>query len=380
MDRIVLAYSGSLSSSIAIPWLKATHQAEIVAVTLDVGQGRELEAVRDRALAAGALRAHVLDVRDEFARDYILPALKAGAIRGDALESGDPLATALSRPLIALKLVEIAAIEGATRVAHGCQGKGSDRARLETAIRALNPGLTILPLDVSAMNRSQQVEYAQARSIPVPFAAPYHADANLWARVVQHGTAEDLWREPAEEIYALTRAPLECPDEPASLEIAFDRGVPVAINGVPMSAVELIGSIGTIAGAHGVGRMEIGDDGAAGARSRAFVEAPAATVLYVAHGELQKLMTPRDLRRFARTVSAEYARLLDAGSWFTPFRRALDGFVERAQENVTGVIRLRLFKGDCRVTGRKSSRAAAPSTAEPTIAAGAGKSTQKHPQ
>jgi argininosuccinate synthase len=375
MDRIVLAYSGSLTTSVAIQSLKATHQADVVAVTLDLGQGRELEAVRDRALAAGAVRAHVLDVRDEFARDYILPALKAGAIRGDALESGDPLATALSRPLIALKLVEIAAIEGASRVAHGCKGKGGDRVRLETAIRALNSGLTILaPLDESASSRSQ------------------HTDANLWARVVQHGSAEDPWREPASEIYALTKAPLECPDEPASLDIAFERGVPVTINGVPMPTVELIGSIGTIAGAHGVGRMEIALDGSAGARLRAFVEAPAATVLHIAHGELQKLVTPRDVRRFARSVSAEYARLLDAGSWFTPLRQALDGFVERAQANVSGVIQLRLFKGDCRVTGRKSSRAGAGSTQEQALAniapppapqaspIWAGKSSQKLPQ
>jgi len=353
MERIVLAYSGGLDTSVAIPWLKEKYSAEIIAVTMDLGQGKELEEVRDRALATGAVRAHVLDLRDEFARDYILPALKADAIYEDRY----PMATALGRPLIGQKLVEIAEIEQATAIAHGCTGKGNDQVRLDVTTRALSPHLKVIaPARDWGMTRPQEIEYARARRVPVPATveSPYSTDSNLWGRSIECGVLEDPWQEPPEEIYALTKSPTECPDEPAYVEIAFEKGVPTSINGVNMPFVDLIASLGTIAGAHGVGRIDMVENRLVGIKSREIYEAPAAVVLHAAHKELQKLVTTKDLERLCRVVSLQYADLIYNGLWFTPTREALDAFVEKVQERVTGVVRLKLLKGDCRIVGRKS--------------------------
>jgi argininosuccinate synthase len=353
MERIVLAYSGGLDTSVAIPWLKEKYHAEIIAVTMDLGQGKELEEVRDRALATGAVRAHVLDLREEFARDYILPALKADAIYEDRY----PMATSLGRPLIGQKLVEIAEIEQATAVAHGCTGKGNDQVRLDVTTRALNPKLKVIaPARDWGMTRPQEIEYARTRNIPVPATveSPYSTDSNLWGRSIECGVLEDPWHEPPEEIYTLTKSPAECPDEPAYVEIAFERGVPTAINGVQMPLVDLIASLGTIAGAHGAGRIDMVENRLVGIKSREIYEAPAAVALHAAHKELQKLVTTKDLERLCRVVSLQYADIVYNGLWFTPTREALDAFVEKVQERVTGVVRLKLFKGDCRVVGRKS--------------------------
>ncbi len=353
MERIVLAYSGGLDTSVAIPWLAEQYRAEIIAVTMDLGQGKELEAVRDRALATGAVRAHVLDLREEFARDYILAALKADAIYEDRY----PMATSLGRPLIAQKLVEIAEIEGATAVAHGCTGKGNDQVRLDVTTRALNPSLRVVaPARDWGMTRPQEIEYARARNIPVPatVASPYSTDSNLWGRSIECGVLEDPWREPPEDIYTLTRSPADCPDEPAYVELTFERGVPTAINDVSMPFVDLIGNLSTIAGAHGIGRIDMVENRLVGIKSREIYEAPAAVVLHAAHKELQKLVTARDLDRMCRLVSARYADVVYDGTWFTPLREALDAFVASVQERVTGVVRLKLFKGDCRIVGRKS--------------------------
>jgi argininosuccinate synthase len=354
MERIVLAYSGGLDTSVAIPWLKEQYGAEIIAVTMDLGQGKELESVRDRALAAGAARAHVLDLREEFARGYILPALKADALYEDRY----PLATALGRPLIAQKLVEIADIERAISVAHGCTGKGNDQVRLDVTTRALRPDLKVIaPARDWGMTRLEEIEYARNRGVVVPATAgsPYSTDSNIWGRSIECGVLEDPWCEPPAAIYTLTKAPEECPAEPAYVEIAFDRGVPVAVNGVAMPLLDLIASLGTIAGAHGVGRIDMVENRLVGIKSREIYEAPAATLLHTAHRELQKLVSSRDLDRVARLVSDYYADLIYNGLWFTPLREALDAFVEKVQERVTGVVRLKLFKGDCHIVGRKSA-------------------------
>src|SRR3989442_4136246 len=353
MERIVLAYSGGLDTSVAIPWLKEKYDAEIIAVTMDLGQGKELEEVRDRALATGAVRAHVLDLREEFAHEYILPALKADAIYEDRY----PMATSLGRPLIGQKLVEIAEIGQATAVAHGCTGKGNDQVRLDVTTRALNPKLKVIaPARDWGMTRPEEIEYARKRNVPVPatVASPYSTDSNLWGRSIECGILEDPWQEPPEEIYTLTKSPADCPGEPAYVEIAFEPGVPSAINGVQMPLLDLIASLGTIAGAHGVGRIDMVENRLGGIKSREIYEAPAAVVLHAAHKELQKLLTTKDLERLARFVTLHYADIVYNGLWFTPTREALDGFVEKVQERVTGVVRMKLFKGDSRIVGRQS--------------------------
>jgi argininosuccinate synthase len=356
MDRIVLAYSGGLDTSVAIPWLAEKYRAEIVAVTMDLGQGRELDDVRERALAIGAVRAHVIDLREEFARDFILPALQAGAI----YEGRYPLATALGRPLISKHLVEIARIEGATAIAHGCTGKGNDQVRMDVSARALDPSIKVIaPARVWGLTRPQEIEYARQRGIPVPATveSPYSTDTNLWGRSIECGVLEDPWHEPPDEIYSLTKAPADTPDTPAYVELEFEQGVPVKISGVQMSLVELISSLETIAGAHGVGRIDMVENRLVGIKSREIYEAPAAVALHTAHKELQKLVTPRDLERLTSELGVRYADLVYNGLWYTPTREAIDALVKKVQEKVTGRVRLKFFKGDCRVVGRKSPHA-----------------------
>jgi argininosuccinate synthase len=353
MERIVLAYSGGLDTSVAIPWLAEKYHAEVIAVTLDMGQGRQLDQVRERALSTGAVRAHVLDVREEFARDYILPALQAGAIYEDRY----PLATALGRPLIAKKLVEIAQMESATAIAHGCTGKGNDQVRIDVSARALDPKIQVIaPARVWGMTRPDEIEYARVRNVPVPTtkASPYSTDENLWGRSIECGVLEDPWNEPPEEIYALTKSPAEAPEAPAYVEIEFVRGVPTLVNGVGMPLTELIGSLETIAGAHGVGRIDMVENRLVGIKSREIYEAPAATVLHAAHRELEGLVIPKDLQRLKRRLAQEYADLVYNGLWFTPTREAIDAFVSNVQQRVTGTVRIKLFKADCHVVGRKS--------------------------
>jgi argininosuccinate synthase len=356
MERIVLAYSGGLDTSVAIPWLAEKYGAEVVAVTMDLGQGKELDDVRERALAIGAVRAHVIDLREEFARDFILPALQAGAI----YEGRYPLATALGRPLISKHLVEIARIEGAGAIAHGCTGKGNDQVRMDVSARALEPSIKVIaPARVWGLTRPEEIEYARQRGIPVPATvdSPYSTDSNLWGRSIECGVLEDPWQEPPEDIYLLTKSPAEASDRPAYVEIEFERGVPVKINGVAMSLVELIQSLETIAGAHGVGRVDMVENRLVGIKSREIYEAPAAVALHAAHRELQKFVTPRDLERLTAELAVKYADLVYNGLWYTPTREAIDALVRKVQEKVTGVIRLKFFKGDCRVVGRQSPHA-----------------------
>jgi argininosuccinate synthase len=353
MERIVLAYSGGLDTSVAIPWLREKYQAEIVAVTLDLGQGKELDDVRERAMAVGAVRCHVLDVRNEFAQDYILPSLHAGAL----YEGQYPLATALGRPLIAKRLVEIASMESAGAIAHGCTGKGNDQVRIDVSARALNRAIKVVgPARDWGMSRPAEIAYARERGIPVPATVdnPYSTDLNLWGKSIECGVLEDPWTEPPEDIYTLTKSPADAPGAPAYVELDFERGVPKTVNGVAMPLVELIASLETIAGAHGVGRIDMVENRLIGIKSREIYEAPAALVLHAAHRELERLVIPRDLERIKAGLSSVYADLVYNGLWFTPTRRAIDALVADVQQRVTGTVRLKLFKGDCRVVGRKS--------------------------
>jgi len=351
--RIVLAYSGGLDTSVAIPWLKEKYNAEIIAVTMDLGQGRELNQIRERAVGAGAVRCHVLDVREEFARDYILPALQAGAM----YEERYPLATALGRPLIAKKLVEIAQMENATAIAHGCTGKGNDQVRIDVSARAIDPRIEVIaPARVWGMSRPEEIEYARVRNVPVPTtkSSPYSTDENLWGRSIECGILEDPWNEPPEDIYSLTKSPAEAPDAPAYVEIEWEKGVPVAVNGVAMPLTELISSLETIAGVHGVGRIDMVENRLVGIKSREIYEAPAGIVLHNAHRELEGMVIPKDLQRLKQRMAQEYADLVYNGLWFAPMREAIDAFVANIQQKVTGTVRLKLYKGDCRVVGRKS--------------------------
>ena len=361
--RIILAYSGGLDTSVAIPWLREKYGAQIIAVTLDLGQGRELNQIRERAISTGAIRCHVLDVREQFARDYILPALQADAL----YEERYPLATALSRPLIARKLVEIARMENASAIAHGCTAKGNDQVRIDVSARAIDPDIQIIaPAREWRMTRPEEIAYARARNVSVPTtivgrsanlqvdSGPYSTDQNLWGRSVECGMLEDPWNEPPDDIYTLTKSPAEAPALPAYVEIGWQDGVPVTVNGVEMSFVEIIDSLETIAGVHGVGRIDMVENRLVGIKSREIYEAPAAVVLHQAHRELEGFVIPKDLQRIKLRLSQDYADLVYNGLWFSPTRSAIDAFVQDVQRRVTGAIRLKLYKGSCRVVGRKS--------------------------
>lgn len=352
MSRILLAYSGGLETSLAIPWLAEQHGAEVITVTVDVGQGLELATIHERALALGAARAHVLDAREEFVREYILPALQAGAVYEDRY----PLATALARPLIAKRLVQLARMEGASAVAHGCSGEHNDQVRLEAALRALDPDLPIIAAARAwPLSREGKLRYAADRNITLPEpAGPYSIDSNLWGRAIAAGPLANAWIEPPEDIYTLTRAPQDCPDDPAYVQLDFEAGVPVRANGVEMPLPELIESLEIIAGAHGVGRIDVVENLLAGVKTREVYEAPAAVVLHTAHKELEKLVIPRELERVKHDLSRIYADLVYSGLWFSHTRQTIDAFVAAVQPRVTGAVRVKLFKGDCRIVGRRS--------------------------
>jgi len=353
MKRIVLAYSGGLETSVAIPWLVERFGAEVIAVTLDLGQNENLEATRERALAAGAVTAHVIDAREEFAREYVLPALQAGAV----YEGRYPLASALSRPLIARKIVDMAGREGASTVAHGCARTGNDHVRFDLSVRAIDPSLQVIaPSRLWGMTRAGAIAYAQQRGIEVPVTrqASYSTDENLWGRSVACGELEDPWQEPPEDVFTLTKWGHASPATPAYVELTFDQGVPTHVNGVGMGLPELIHSVATIAGVHGVGRIDMVENRLVGAKSREVYESPAAVVLHAAHADLQGLVVPKDLQRLCRELGGRYADLVYDGLWFTPTRPAIGAFFATIQPRVTGQVRLRLSRGESRLVGRRS--------------------------
>ncbi len=349
--RIVLAYSGGLQSTVALSWLIDRHDAEVVTVTVDLGQSADLVGARDRALAAGAVRSHVIDGREDFMRDVVVPTLKADGLS----DARYPMATGMGRPVIAAKLAEFAGIEDAAIVAHG--GVGRDRARLEALVRGRDGTLIVVACAAEhGFTRQQAIDYAAQRpgASPVEDDERSRTDANLWG-ITTGRRADDPAHEVPEAIFTRTRPVAQCPDQPADVAVAFERGVPAGINGVKMSMVELVESLSTIAGEHGVGRLDRIKCRPDGTRVRAVYEAPAAVVLHRAHLELTRFVSPGPLNAFSRTVSAVYADLIGRGEWFSPLRSALDAFVDRANEPATGVIRLRLFKGSCEVIGREPS-------------------------
>lgn len=354
MDKVVLAYSGGLDTSAAIKWLAEKYKMDVIALTVDIGGVSDLPSIQQKALKIGAVKALTVDARETFVKSFIFPALKANAV----YEGQYPLATALGRPLIAKLLVETARKEKAVAVAHGSTGKGNDQVRFDVSVATLAPELKVIaPAREWGMTREETIAYAEKHGIPVPVkaASPYSIDENLWGRSIECGVLEDPWVEPPEEVFAWTRSPAACPDQPEYVEIGFASGVPVSLNGEGMDGVTLIQRLNELAGKHGVGRIDHVESRLVGIKSREIYEAPAATVLLKAHQALEAMTLTKDQLRFNQKVSCEYADLVYNGLWFTALRRDLAVYVDSAQRHVTGTVRVKLFKGTCMVVGRKSS-------------------------
>src|SRR5205823_6343937 len=349
--RVVLAYSGGLDTSVAVRWMVEELGVEVIALAADVGQGGDFDEIRRRALAAGAVEAVVVDCREEFARDFVVPALKANA----KYEGKYPLVSALSRPIIAKHLVASAREHGADAVAHGCTGKGNDQVRFEVSTRALAPDLeTLAPVRGWGLTREQSIEYAERFGIPITVtkSSPYSIDQNLWGRTIECGVLEDPWVQPPEEVYELT-TPIAT--EPTELVITFERGLPVAIDSAPMTLPQLIGHVSTVVGSYGWGRIDMVENWRVGIKSREIYECPGALALLMAHADLEDLTLERDLAHEKARLEPRYAELVYDGLWFSPLKQALDAFVEESQRFVTGEVRLKCeVPGRCFVAGRRS--------------------------
>lgn len=351
--KVVLAYSGGLDTSVAIRWLGEAYGAEVVTLTASVGDGKDIEAIRRRALAIGAVDAVAVDVREPFLTDYAFSALKAGAL----YEGQYPLASALSRPLIARLLVEVARQEGAQAVAHGCTGKGNDQVRFDVTVAALAPDLKVIaPVREWSLTRDQELEYAAEHGIPVDLTPgrTYSIDQNLWGRSIECGPLEDPWAEPPADAFLWTVDPTQAPDRPEDIQLDFEAGIPVALDGERLDPVSLVSRLNALGGAHGVGRIDMLESRLVGIKSRELYEAPAAVILHLAHRELEHLVLPRELLSYLAGVSRTYAELVYNGLWHSPLKDALDAFVTKTQERVTGTVRIRLYKGTAQVVGRRS--------------------------
>ncbi|MFG3707675.1 argininosuccinate synthase [Micromonospora sp. NPDC047670] len=352
-ERVVLAYSGGLDTSVAIPYLAEQTGAEVIAVAVDVGQGGEdLDAIRQRALDCGAVESEVVDARDEFAAEYCLPAIRANALYMDRY----PLVSALSRPLIVKHLVAAARKHGGTIVSHGCTGKGNDQVRFEVGLGALAPELKIVaPARDFAWTRDKAIAFAEEKGLPIDVSAksPYSIDQNLWGRAVETGFLEDIWNGPIEDLYSYTADPAE-PRDAEEVVITFDAGVPVAIDGETVTPYQAILELNRRAGAQGVGRLDMVEDRLVGIKSREVYEAPGAIALITAHQELEAVTVERDLARFKKSVDQRWGELVYDGLWFSPLKNSLDAFIDDAQRHVTGEVRLTLHGGRATVTGRRS--------------------------
>lgn len=352
-EKVVLAYSGGLDTSVAVKWLQDKYDMDVIAVVLNIGQPENLLLIQRKALSIGAIESLIVDAQAEFINDFVAPAIMANTL----YEKKYPVTTSLSRPLIAKHLVDTAKKRGASAVAHGCTGKGNDQVRIEAAVMTLAPDLKIIaPQREWAMSREEEIEYAKSQGIDVPVTkeSPYSVDENLWGRSVEAGVLEDPWMEPPPDAYRWTTNPVEASDAPDYVEVVFEKGLPTLLNEEEMTLTEMIPELNQLAGRHGIGRIDMIEDRLVGIKSREIYECPAATVLIAAHRELESLTLTRDLLHYKYGVEEAYANLVYFGQWFSPLRQCLQAFIVASQERVSGTVRLKLYKGSCQVAGRKS--------------------------
>ncbi|OCZ53771.1 argininosuccinate synthase [Dehalobacter sp. TeCB1] len=354
MAKVILAYSGGLDTSIIIPWLKENYGYEVVAMAADLGQGEELEPLHEKAAKTGATKLYIEDLREEFITDFIYPTLQAGAV----YEGKYLLGTSFARPLIARRLVEIAEKEGAVAVAHGATGKGNDQVRFELAVKALNPDLKIIApwREWDIKSRDDAIDYAKERGIPVPVTKdrPYSMDRNLWHLSHEGGDLEDPWNEPKDDLYLLGVSPMQAPDQAAYVLIDFEKGIPVAVDGEKLAPIQLIEKLNALGGKNGIGIVDMVENRLVGMKSRGVYETPGGTILYAAHQALELLTLDRQTLHYKEQIALKYAEMVYDGVWYSPLREALDAFVKVTQKNVTGTVRMRLYKGNCTPVGIKS--------------------------
>jgi argininosuccinate synthase len=354
VEKVVLAYSGGLDTSVIVPWLKENYGCEVICVTADIGQGEELEGLEAKALASGASKIYIEDLRGEFLTDFVFPTMLAGAI----YERKYLLGTSFARPIIARRQVEIAELEGADAVAHGCTGKGNDQVRFELTYKALNPRLKVIApwREWQIRSREDALRYAAEHNVPVTATEKsiYSRDRNIWHLSHEGGPLESPWNEPQEDMFVLTVAPEKAPAAPLYLEIGFKEGLPTHLDGVSIGPVELLTRLNELGGQHGIGRADLVENRLVGMKSRGVYETPGGTILYTAHRELESLCLDRETLHYKDLVAQRYAELVYYGQWFTPLRESLDAFVRKTQERATGTVRLKLFKGSCTAVGRKS--------------------------
>lgn len=355
-NKVVLAYSGGVDTSVCIPYLKQEWGVEeVITLAADLGQGDELEPVREKALKSGASQSLVVDAQESFVKDYAFAAIQANTL----YENRYPLSTALARPLIAKLLVEAAQEYGADAVAHGCTGKGNDQVRFDVSIAALNPNLKVLaPAREWGMSREETIAYGERFGIPSPVKkkSPYSIDRNLLGRSIEAGPLEEPWTEPLEEIYLMTLAIADTPDEPGYVEIGFEKGIPTNLNGESLSPIQLIEQLNQLAGSHGVGRIDMVENRLVGIKSREIYEVPGLLVLIQAHRDLESLTLTADVTHYKRGVEEIYSQLVYNGLWYSPLKAALDAFVQQTQQRVSGTVRVKLFKGNATIVGRKSDK------------------------
>ncbi|OEU76527.1 MAG: argininosuccinate synthase [Desulfuromonadales bacterium C00003093] len=353
--KVILAYSGGLDTSIIVPWLIENYGCEVICYTANLGQQEEIEGLEEKAIKSGASKIIIEDLREEFLLDYVFPTMQAGAI----YERKYLLGTSFARPLIAKRQVEIAEAEGADGLAHGCTGKGNDQVRFEVSAMALNPTLSIIApwREWDILSREDAIAYAEKHNIPLAQSkhSIYSRDRNIWHMSHEGGILEDPWEEPEETMYMLSKSPFKAPDIPEEIVLEFENGLPVALNGKKITAVELVEKLNKIGGKHGVGRVDLVENRLVGMKSHGIYETPAGTILYKAHQELESICLDKDTLHYKQIVALRYAELVYDGKWFSPLREALDRFVSVTQKNVTGHIRMKLYKGNIIITGRKSS-------------------------